>query len=68
MTISMSIRTTPTCSIMSHASSGSGSLQWSPRPKAAAEEACRLVEVDYEVLPAVFDPEEAMRPGAPDPS
>ncbi len=31
----------------------------------AAEEACRLVEVDYEVLPAVFDPEEAMRPGAP---
>ena len=31
----------------------------------AAEEACRLVEIDYEVLPAVFDPEEAMRPGAP---
>jgi len=31
----------------------------------AAEEACRLLEVDYEVLPAVFDPEEAMRPGAP---
>src|SRR5215217_7259844 len=33
--------------------------------EAAAEEGCRLVEVDYEVLPAVFDPEEAMRPGAP---
>ena len=33
--------------------------------EAAAEEACRLVEVDYEVLPAVFDPEEAMLPGAP---
>jgi putative selenate reductase molybdopterin-binding subunit len=33
--------------------------------EAAAEEACRLVEIDYEVLPAVFDPEEAMRPGAP---
>ncbi|MHC5542485.1 molybdopterin-dependent oxidoreductase, partial [Singulisphaera rosea] len=31
----------------------------------AAEEACRLVEVDYEPLPAVFDPEEAMLPGAP---
>ncbi len=31
----------------------------------AAEEACRLVEVEYEVLPAVFDPEEAMLPGAP---
>src|SRR5882724_3453170 len=31
----------------------------------AAEEACRLVEIDYEVLPAVFDPEEAMQPGAP---
>jgi putative selenate reductase molybdopterin-binding subunit len=31
----------------------------------AAEEACRLVEIDYEMLPAVFDPEEAMLPGAP---
>ena len=31
----------------------------------AAEEACRLIEIDYEVLPAVFDPEEAMQPGAP---
>ena len=30
-----------------------------------AEEACRLVEIDYEVLPAVFDPEEAMKGGAP---
>ncbi len=30
-----------------------------------AEEACRLVEIDYEVLPAVFDAEEAMKPGAP---
>ncbi|WP_422924207.1 molybdopterin-dependent oxidoreductase [Singulisphaera sp. PoT] len=33
--------------------------------EAAAEAACRLVEIDYEVLPAVFDPEEAMLPGAP---
>ncbi len=31
----------------------------------AAEAACRLIEVDYEVLPSVFDPEEAMKPGAP---
>ncbi|MHB1638397.1 MAG: molybdopterin-dependent oxidoreductase [Candidatus Dormibacteria bacterium] len=30
-----------------------------------AERALGLIEVDYEVLPAVFDPEEAMRPGAP---
>ncbi|WP_329152542.1 molybdopterin-dependent oxidoreductase [Streptomyces sp. NBC_01456] len=30
----------------------------------AAEEGCRRVEVEYEVLPAVFDPEEAMAPGA----
>ena len=30
-----------------------------------AEEACRLVEIDYEVLPAVFDAERAMQPGAP---
>ena len=33
--------------------------------EAAAEEACRRIEVDYEILPAVFDPEEAMREGAP---
>ncbi|MCU1438165.1 MAG: xdhA [Naasia sp.] len=32
---------------------------------AAAEEACRRIVVDYEVLPAVFDPEEARSPGAP---
>ncbi|WLP91520.1 molybdopterin cofactor-binding domain-containing protein [Gordonia sp. NB41Y] len=31
---------------------------------AAAEQACRLIEVDYETLPAVFDPVEARRPGA----
>ncbi|NEA99087.1 molybdopterin-dependent oxidoreductase [Streptomyces sp. SID13726] len=33
--------------------------------EAAAEEGCRRVEVTYDVLPAVLDPEEAMRPGAP---
>lgn len=31
---------------------------------AAAEEACRRIVVDYETLPAVFDPEDARRPGA----
>ena len=31
----------------------------------AAEEALRLIEVDYEELPAVFDEEEALKPGAP---
>jgi putative selenate reductase molybdopterin-binding subunit len=32
---------------------------------AAAEEGCRKVDVEYEVLPAVFDPEQAMAFGAP---
>ncbi|MDY7037037.1 MAG: molybdopterin cofactor-binding domain-containing protein, partial [Thermodesulfobacteriota bacterium] len=31
-----------------------------------AEEALGLIEVDYEPLEAVFDPEEAMKPGAPE--
>lgn len=31
----------------------------------AAKEACSLIKVDYEVLPAVFTVEEAMAPGAP---
>lgn len=31
----------------------------------AAEEACRKLNVDYEILPAVFNPEQAMQPGAP---
>ena len=30
-----------------------------------AQEALKLIKVDYEVLPAVFDPEEAMQEGAP---
>jgi putative selenate reductase molybdopterin-binding subunit len=33
--------------------------------EAAAEAGCRAVTVTYEVLPAVLDPDEAMRPGAP---
>ncbi|MCW2830171.1 MAG: aldehyde oxidase [Aeromicrobium sp.] len=32
---------------------------------ALAQEACRLVEVTYDVLPAIFDPDAARRPGAP---
>ncbi|WP_345751958.1 molybdopterin-dependent oxidoreductase [Microbacterium rhizophilus] len=32
---------------------------------AAAERACALIRVEYEVLPAVFDAEEARSPGAP---
>jgi CO/xanthine dehydrogenase Mo-binding subunit len=32
---------------------------------ATAERACRAIVVDYELLPAVFDPEAARRPGAP---
>ncbi len=31
-----------------------------------AQEALGLIRVDYEPLPAVFDPEEAMQPGAPE--
>ena len=31
----------------------------------AAEEGCRRLVVDYELLPAVCEPEDAMRPGAP---
>ena len=33
--------------------------------EAAAEQACRLLDVSYEILPAVFDPVAAMAPGAP---
>lgn len=33
--------------------------------EAVAEAACRAIEVDYEELPAVFEPEDAMAPGAP---
>ena len=33
---------------------------------ATAEEALELIRVEYEPLEAVFDPEEAMRPGAPE--
>jgi len=35
------------------------------RTRAIAEEALDLFEVEYEILPSVFDPEEAARPDAP---
>ena len=35
--------------------------------EAAAEAGCRKLEVDYELLPAVFDPEAAMQPRRADP-
>ena len=34
--------------------------------EAIASKALDLIEVEYEVLPAVFDMEEALKPGAPD--
>jgi CO/xanthine dehydrogenase Mo-binding subunit/aerobic-type carbon monoxide dehydrogenase small subunit (CoxS/CutS family) len=33
--------------------------------EAAAEQACRQLKVEYEILPALIDPEFAMAPGAP---
>jgi len=33
--------------------------------EAAAEEGCRRLKVEYEILPAVFDPAQAIAPGAP---
>lgn len=33
--------------------------------EAVAQEACRLLEVEYEILPFVLDPDEAAAPGAP---
>ncbi len=33
--------------------------------EAAAEEGCRRIAVEYEILPAVFDPDEAMQTAAP---
>lgn len=30
-----------------------------------AQRACELIDVEYDVLPAVFDPDDAMKPGAP---
>ena len=48
-------------------------VRWAGQPVAAvaastpeiAEAALQLIDVDYEELPAVFDPEQAMQDGAP---
>jgi putative selenate reductase molybdopterin-binding subunit len=34
--------------------------------EAAAEEGCRRLKVEYDILPAVVDPEQAIAPGAPE--
>ncbi len=52
--------TTPTCSTTSSASSASAWPRSSPRPRPPPRKAAASSVVDYEVLPAVFDPEEAM--------
>ncbi len=44
---------------------GEGVAVVAAESEAIATKALRLIEVDYEVLPAVFDPEEAMKEGAP---
>jgi aerobic-type carbon monoxide dehydrogenase small subunit (CoxS/CutS family) len=55
---------TPACSTSTCASSGSAS-RWSSPSRSAADRAARLVDVEYEVLPANTDPERADRPGHP---
>ncbi len=35
------------------------------RDEATASRACEVIKVDYEILPAVFDPHEALQPGSP---
>ena len=55
--------TTPACSTTSCATSGSGSPPSSPRRPRPPTRRCRLIDVEYDVLPAVFDPEEARAPG-----
>ncbi|MBI3092389.1 MAG: molybdopterin-dependent oxidoreductase [Candidatus Tectomicrobia bacterium] len=44
---------------------GEGVAAVAATDKDLAAEAADLVRIDYEELPAVFDPEEAMKPGAP---
>ncbi len=65
MKISTSIPMTATCSTTLSGLSASELPPWSPRVKPPRKKATGLIEVDYELLPAVFDPEEAMKPGAP---
>ena len=60
-----SIPTTPTSSTTSCASSASGWWRCSPTRSAPPRRAAARSWSNYEVLPAVFDPEEAMGDGAP---
>ena len=57
--------TTPACSTRCCGSTGSASPSSSPSRCARRRGRCALIEVEYEVLPAVVDPEEARQPGAP---
>jgi 2-furoyl-CoA dehydrogenase large subunit len=44
---------------------GQGVVAVAAESRGIAEDALDLIQVDYEELPAVVDPEEAMKPGAP---
>jgi len=57
--------TTPACSTRSSASLARRSPPWSRRPRPPPEEGCRRLKIDYEILPTVFDPADAIAPGAP---
>ncbi len=59
------IPTTPTSWTTSPASSVSVSPPWSPKTRRPPRPAVRALHVEYEILPAVFDPVAAMEPGAP---
>ena len=57
--------TTPGCSTTSCATSASASRRSSPRRPRPPSRRAGLIRVDYEILPAVFDPELARSPGRP---
>jgi len=44
---------------------GQGVVAVAAESRGVAEDALDLIDIDYEELPAVVDPEEAMKPGAP---
>ena len=58
-------RTIPACSTTSSASSARRLRPSSRRRRRPRKTRCRRLKVDYEILPAVFDPEQAIAPGAP---
>ena len=61
------IPTTPRCLTGWSVLSASASPAVIADSEAAAEAGCRKLASTMKILPAVFDPEEAMRPGRPDP-